>query len=418
MGIFNSIKKSRRASSDIDEKIEYLNKELEKTGLREGMTTSNMYFGGQSVDNQDRINFNGLSHGGYPLGLSAADGNHIGGAITQTIPVGFFQAGLEGVAYSPPHPITGQRTYAVHVTSGLGDTIPLRPGVTIPIGFSDNPPKRTMGSALWFFDPNYSAGGVQGRWCNFEYSADLGGLGHWDTVDSGQFAGVYFFNTNLSQHSCGDVGDILSGINFGENGIIGPPKTIVLNKNDLDDPGFLPIVIDLSVQAFNYLKDKAGQALDFMKGNFDSNMEGMGEKLKEHWSKSFQQAKNFMNTLMELGSGMSDQAFCLFDALNNVYAVSSIVADARKNGDITSDNQIREGAKGSISNPHINTVSDAVAAHILKGVDIGGKDMGKQIQQNVSASPLDGTGNWGSKGIHNKSQIHPHVFDHLEFLMR
>ena len=30
MGIFNSIKKSRRASDNIDEKIEYLNKELDK----------------------------------------------------------------------------------------------------------------------------------------------------------------------------------------------------------------------------------------------------------------------------------------------------------------------------------------------------------------------------------------------------
>ena len=44
MGIFNSIKKSRKKSDDIDEKIEYLNKELEKTGLREAMTTTGMYF--------------------------------------------------------------------------------------------------------------------------------------------------------------------------------------------------------------------------------------------------------------------------------------------------------------------------------------------------------------------------------------
>ena len=49
MGIFHSIKKSRRVSSDIDEKIEYLNKELEKTGLREAMTTSGMYFGSQEI---------------------------------------------------------------------------------------------------------------------------------------------------------------------------------------------------------------------------------------------------------------------------------------------------------------------------------------------------------------------------------
>ena len=68
MGIFNSIKKSRRASSDIDEKIEYLNKELEKTGLREAMTTSNMYVNGGRVPNEDYNDFNGLSlNGGYHL---------------------------------------------------------------------------------------------------------------------------------------------------------------------------------------------------------------------------------------------------------------------------------------------------------------------------------------------------------------
>ena len=41
MGIFNSIKKSRRyknISGYLDEKIEYLNKELEKTGLREAFS--------------------------------------------------------------------------------------------------------------------------------------------------------------------------------------------------------------------------------------------------------------------------------------------------------------------------------------------------------------------------------------------
>ena len=40
---FNSIKKSRKKSKDIDEKIEYLNKECQKTGLQEVMTTTNMY---------------------------------------------------------------------------------------------------------------------------------------------------------------------------------------------------------------------------------------------------------------------------------------------------------------------------------------------------------------------------------------
>ena len=64
MRIFNSIKKSRRESSDIDEKIEYLNKELEKTGIREAMTTSNIYVNGGRVPNENFNDFDGLSHGG------------------------------------------------------------------------------------------------------------------------------------------------------------------------------------------------------------------------------------------------------------------------------------------------------------------------------------------------------------------
>ena len=93
MRIFNSIKKSRRESSDIDEKIEYLNKELEKTGLREAMTTSNMYVSGGRVPNENYNDFNGLNHGGQSLGLSGADGNGAGGAIIQTIPSGSLYAG-------------------------------------------------------------------------------------------------------------------------------------------------------------------------------------------------------------------------------------------------------------------------------------------------------------------------------------
>ena len=42
-GKFNTIKKSRKKSKDIDEKIEYLNKECQKTGLNEIMNTTDMY---------------------------------------------------------------------------------------------------------------------------------------------------------------------------------------------------------------------------------------------------------------------------------------------------------------------------------------------------------------------------------------
>ena len=75
MGIFNSIKKSRRASSDIDEKIEYLNKELEKNGLREGMNTSGMYFATGQEPNASHNAFKALTHDGQSLAFSGADYN-------------------------------------------------------------------------------------------------------------------------------------------------------------------------------------------------------------------------------------------------------------------------------------------------------------------------------------------------------
>ena len=159
---FNIIKKSRKKSKDIDEKIEYLDKECQKTGLNEiTMSTSGMYQGSTKVPNQDYVNFNGLSHGGYALGLSASDGNSLGGAI-----VGTRSDGAQGVALSPPHPITGVRTSANHLLDGIGTGHPLQPGKSVYRGFFTKK-LHTMGSALWFFDPNYNFNNQQCRWLNF-----------------------------------------------------------------------------------------------------------------------------------------------------------------------------------------------------------------------------------------------------------
>ena len=253
MGIFNSIKKSRRESSDIDEKIEYLNKELEKTGLREAMTTSNMYVSGGRVPNEDYNTFDGLSLNGQSLAISGADGNALGGAI-----LGTNSQGAKGVALSPPHPITGVRTSATHLLDGIGTGHPLQPGKSVYRGFFTKT-LQTMGGALWFWDPNYNFNNQQGRWLNFEWFN--GGWGFWDT----SFLGFFFHNKNLDDYELSGVNigtqvkNAIAGINFGNNGEIGTPQTLVLTKNNLDDPGFLPINIDgLSTQGFNYLKGKAG----------------------------------------------------------------------------------------------------------------------------------------------------------------
>ena len=246
---FNIIKKSRKNSEDIDEKIEYLNKECQKTGLNEiTMSTSGIYQGSTQVPNQDFIDFESKSQDGYPLGLSGADGNNAGNANL-----------INGVAYSPPHPVTGVRRSASHVRDGLGGTEPLKPGQITFRGFGNNPPPYTMGSALWFFDADFDNGAGQpaGKWCNLEWSnfPNSIGWGFWDTVKTGQFAGLYFFNTDLSQHPCGDVSGLIGLINFGTNGALGSLQTTVLTQNRMDDPTHIPIGInEMSPQAFEYFR--------------------------------------------------------------------------------------------------------------------------------------------------------------------
>jgi len=253
---FKRIKKYSKASKDIDEKLDYLNKELKKTGLREAMVTGKMYQMPKEVQNQDYINFNGLSQGGYALGLSGADGNSLGNATIGINP----STNQTGVALSPPHPVTGVKRVASTVLDGVGFNRSLRPGLgTRTRGTNDDGSPRTItdGSAVWFFDPNYNGG--EGTWLNFEYLD--GELGFWDT----NFLGFYFHNTNLDQYQLSGVNvgtqikDKLAGINFGNNGEIGAPSTTVLTQTKLGDSGFLPINIDgLSTQGFNYLKGKAG----------------------------------------------------------------------------------------------------------------------------------------------------------------
>ena len=158
---FNIIKKSRKKSKDIDEKIEYLEKECQKPGLNEIMSTTGIYQGTTKVPNQEFSDFTGIPHGGYGFGLSGGDGNGAGGAsvgiIDDTVSNCAGYMGLSGVAISPPHPITGKRKCARTQTGFAGFFSPLRPG---QVQTSSGVPS---GGALWFFDPSYNFAGKQGR---------------------------------------------------------------------------------------------------------------------------------------------------------------------------------------------------------------------------------------------------------------
>jgi len=307
MSGFNTIKKSRKRSHEIEEKLKVLNRELEKTkDIQEQptMNTSGIYVKSEDQANQDYSDFESKSFGGEGLGFSGADGNTAGNASIGDA------SGFSGVALSPPHPVTGVRVSAVHIRDGTGGSTPLRPGVTITRGFSDNPPLYTMGSCLWFYDSDFNNGAGQpaGKWCNLEFSnfeGDSNGKWFfWDTNNSGFFV----VNTDLSQHPCGDISSLIDDLNFpGDGGALGTAFNTVMTQNRLDDPDFLPISIkDLAVQAFKFLKDKASQAaeaakdaVDFMRDNFESNMDGIMDDLKDHWAQSWEDVKDFPNDLQD-----------------------------------------------------------------------------------------------------------------------
>ena len=245
MGIFNSIKKSRRASSDIDEKIEYLNKELEKTGLREAMTTSGMYFATGQEPNASHNAFKALTHDGQSLGFSGADYNIF------TEPIG-------GLVYSPPHPVTGQRQVAQSYFGIASDFRPVAAG-------SDR-------QILWVFDQDLSGGA--GRYFSLELSrGDSPYWGMWIDTAFGTSILVPFDggNSPLSSSMKTDLGNLNIG-NFTDPEDFGPPVHTVAVKNDLGDTNFLPINIpELSDQGYGWLKNKSKKVASD-KGNYDLYM--------------------------------------------------------------------------------------------------------------------------------------------------
>ena len=100
---FNTIKKSRKKSKDIDEKIEYLNKECQKTGLNEiTMSTSGIYQGRVSNPNSGYAEITGKSFNGKGFAMSGdtnlGQGSFGGASIRPS----------DGAALSPPHPVTGE----------------------------------------------------------------------------------------------------------------------------------------------------------------------------------------------------------------------------------------------------------------------------------------------------------------------
>ena len=264
---FNIIKKSRKKSKDIDEKIEYLNRECQKTGLQEVMTTTSVYQGKEKIPNPTHSNFYSASFNGKGLGHSGSDGTGNGGAYTGKViasehgltpGIHDHILNLDGVAVSPPHPVTGKRRYA-STRTGMVSFSPTQPGKVQ--GNSDYP----TGSVMWLWNPNANnSDGTSGNWYPLEFDVSRQAWGFWDS----NFLGFGFLNIDLSQlelPGSGNVGStvisLLNSIGINGKNNIGEPETIVLTQNSLDDPSFIPINIGgLSNQGYEYLKNKANDA--------------------------------------------------------------------------------------------------------------------------------------------------------------
>jgi len=230
---FSRIKKYSKTSNNFDEKLEYLNKELKKTGLCEiANSTSGMYSVTKQEPNSSHNAFKALSHDGQSMGFSGANYNIF------TEPIG-------GLKYSPPHPVTGQRLVAQSYYGIASDFRPV--------------PANSDREIIWVFDQSLAGGA--GRYFSMELTRGLSPnyFGVWiDTAFGTSILVPYEGNLSpLSDRVKNNLNN-LNVNNFNNPEQFGPPTNPILFQNRLGDPNHLPINLDnLSPQGFEWLKKKA-----------------------------------------------------------------------------------------------------------------------------------------------------------------
>ena len=242
---FNIIKKSRKKSKDIDEKIEYLNKECQKTGLNEiTMSTSGIYQGTTSNPNSGYAEFTAKNFNGVPFAMSG-DSNLKQGSFGS----GSIRAS-DGAALSPDGTTTQTK-------GGIGSG-----GFKLAIpGERPSPSHRMTGPILWYWtgsswgsleynSPEVHGGGV--------YPGNAAGWGYW---------GSNFLGFPMLRSDGAAFASLFTTLNDSDGNQFDPntmsnPTTTVLTQNRLDDPDFIPINIDgMSPQGFEWLRKKAGEEI-------------------------------------------------------------------------------------------------------------------------------------------------------------
>ncbi len=232
---FSAIKRSVKKPKDIDEKIEYLEKEYQKTGLNEiTMSTSGLYSVQGEEENPAYATFNNASCNGKGFAMTSTNGLSIGGAYTDA----------NGYSYAPDG--TGPATSWRGIASGMAPSKP---------GYQRSPEHRRIGAFLWYWNgSSYSR--LEWKFTN----QNVSNAGQWAQWKSGAYSP--FLDPILGDASFDATclaAILLAGGGSGtfpDPDDITPPTHPVLFQNNLGDPGFLPIDT-MSPQAYDYLKGRA-----------------------------------------------------------------------------------------------------------------------------------------------------------------
>ena len=227
---FNTIKKSRKKSKDIDEKIEYLNKECQKTGLNEiTMSTSGIYSVLGKEENPAHTTFTDATGNGQPFAMTSTNGLSIGGATTDE----------NGFSFAPDG--SGPATSYRGIASGFQPSKP---------GFQRSPQHRKIGAFLWYWNGS--------NYARLEWKFDnqnVSNAGQWAQWKQGAFTpfldpiiGDASFDSSLLAAIISAGG----GGTFPDPDNITPPNNPVLFKNDLGDSKFVPVDI-MSPEAYKTL---------------------------------------------------------------------------------------------------------------------------------------------------------------------
>ena len=251
MSKFNKIKKYNKNSLSINEKIKFLDKEMEKTGLNEvaANSTAAVYVSTPTTPNSGYAEITGKNFNGKGFAMSGdtnlGQGSFGGATIRPS----------DGAALSPPHPVTGERrTTQTKASFGFKLAIP---------GEKPTPDSRMTGPIMWYWNPSGGAG--SGSWESLEYNSagvhgnqpfpfggDNAGWGYWGS-------GAFGFPLLRSD------GDAFASL-FNTIGEFDPkdsvPETVVLTKDKIDDPNFLPI--DTAKKFIAGLLGLAKEGLEFL----------------------------------------------------------------------------------------------------------------------------------------------------------